>query len=292
MTRKPGALPGASALAQARSGGRFTATHERSWQCARLRLGDRDGARALVEVLLLHPRLPFASAHAALDTATRLGAVDPALVAIEARRIADGRRESGVVERPALSASTARRRTWPATPRSSPGARDEHAHDRAGGRADDRGDLARAARPRREHPAARASRRARSRAAARSSTPSSSHSSRGPPTAAPTAYLWLDALTQRVREEGRIALVSPAGYPRVRGKGRRHGRQRRRQARGAGRRCRHERGRGLGWPSLRGLVARGLSGVELVTSAHRRGRHLPQPRRGDPARRRRARRAA
>ena len=33
MTRKPGALPGASALAQARSGGRFTATHERSWQC-------------------------------------------------------------------------------------------------------------------------------------------------------------------------------------------------------------------------------------------------------------------
>ena len=178
MTRKPGALPCASALAQARSGGRFTATHERSWQCARLRLGDRDGARALVEVLLLHPRLPFASAHAALDTATRLGAVDPALVAIEARRIADGRRESGVVGRPALSASTARRRTWPATPRSSPGARDEHAHDRAGGRADDRGDLARAARP---------SRRARSRAAARSSTPSSSHSSRGPPTAAPTA---------------------------------------------------------------------------------------------------------
>ena len=33
---------------------------------------------------------------------TRLGAVDPALVAIQARRIADGRRETGVVERPAL----------------------------------------------------------------------------------------------------------------------------------------------------------------------------------------------
>ena len=47
-------------------------------------------------------------------------------------------------------------------------------------------------------------------------------------------YRWLDALTQRVREEGRIAQVSPAGYPRVRGKGRRHRRQRRRQARGAG----------------------------------------------------------
>ena len=50
----------------------------------------------------------------------------------------------------------------------------------------------------------------------------------------PYRYLRLDALTQRVREEGRIAQVSPAGYPRVRGWGRRHRRQRRRQARGAG----------------------------------------------------------
>ena len=32
----------------------------------------------------------------------QLGAADPALVAIEARRIADGRREAAVVERPAL----------------------------------------------------------------------------------------------------------------------------------------------------------------------------------------------
>ena len=31
-----------------------------------------------------------------------LGAVDPALVAIEARRIADGRRPAAVVERPVL----------------------------------------------------------------------------------------------------------------------------------------------------------------------------------------------
>ena len=102
LSHKPGALPGSSALAQARSGGGFTAAHERYWQRARLRLGDRGGTRALIEVLLLHRRLPFASVHAALDALTRLGAVDPALVAIEARRIADGRRETGVVERPAL----------------------------------------------------------------------------------------------------------------------------------------------------------------------------------------------
>ena len=102
LSRKPGALPGSIALAQARSGGGFTAAHERYWQRARRKLGDGAGTRALVEVLLLHRSLPFASVHAALDAVERLGAVDPALVAIEARRIADGHRETAVVERPAL----------------------------------------------------------------------------------------------------------------------------------------------------------------------------------------------
>ncbi len=58
LARKPGALPGSSALAQARSGGGFTAAHERFWQRARRRLGDAAGTRALIEVLLLHRRLP------------------------------------------------------------------------------------------------------------------------------------------------------------------------------------------------------------------------------------------
>ena len=102
LARKPGALPGASALAQARSGGGFTAAHERFWQRARRRLGDGAGTRALIEVLLLHRHLPAASVHAALDAVERMGAVDPALVAIEARRVAGGRRETAVVERPAL----------------------------------------------------------------------------------------------------------------------------------------------------------------------------------------------
>ena len=102
LSRKPGALPGSVALAQARSGGGFTAAHERFWQRARRKLGDGPGTRALIEVLLLHRHLPAASVHAALDAVEQLGAADPALVAIEARRIADGRREAAVVERPAL----------------------------------------------------------------------------------------------------------------------------------------------------------------------------------------------
>ena len=51
---------------------------------------------------MLHRHLPFAVVHAALVAMERIGSVDPALVAIEARRIADGRRETTVVERPAL----------------------------------------------------------------------------------------------------------------------------------------------------------------------------------------------
>jgi len=102
LVRKPGALPGASALAQARAAGGFTAAHERFWTRARRRLGDAGGSRALCEVLLLHRQLPFVAVHAALNTAERLGAVDPALVAIEARRLADGRRPTALVERPAL----------------------------------------------------------------------------------------------------------------------------------------------------------------------------------------------
>ena len=53
-------------------------------------------------MLLLHRRLPFTAVHAALDAVSRVGSVDPSLVAIEARRIADRPRETGVVERPAL----------------------------------------------------------------------------------------------------------------------------------------------------------------------------------------------
>ncbi len=102
LSRKPGALPGAVALAQARASGRFTAAHERFWKRARRKLGDREGTRALIEVLLLHRRLPFIPVHAALDAVERIGSVDPALVAIEARRIADGRRTAAVVERPTL----------------------------------------------------------------------------------------------------------------------------------------------------------------------------------------------
>lgn len=103
LVRKPGALPGALTTHQAREAGVLSAAHETFWKRARRRSGDASGTRALIEVLLLHRSLPFPAVHAALDSVNRMGSADPALVAIEARRITDGRGPTGsVVERPAL----------------------------------------------------------------------------------------------------------------------------------------------------------------------------------------------
>jgi len=90
LERKPGALPGSTALAQARASGAFTDTHERFWAAARARLGDGAGTRALIGVLLLQRRLPTAAVRAAMDAAVMLGNFDPDVVAIEARRVASG----------------------------------------------------------------------------------------------------------------------------------------------------------------------------------------------------------
>jgi transposase len=86
LTIKPGALPGATALARARAAGVFGPTHERFWETARRRLGDRDGTRALLEVLLLHRALPAAAVITGIEHALNVESLDPAVVAIEARR--------------------------------------------------------------------------------------------------------------------------------------------------------------------------------------------------------------
>jgi len=91
LERKPGALPGSTALAQARASGTFSATHERFWAEARRRLGDGAGTRALIGVLLLQRRLAADVVIAAMDAALQIGSVDVEVVAIEARRVAQRR---------------------------------------------------------------------------------------------------------------------------------------------------------------------------------------------------------
>jgi IS30 family transposase len=86
---KTGAFAGATALARARAAGVFGPAHERFWAQARRRLGDRDGTRALIEVLLLHRSVTAERVAAGIEAALGVGSVDPAVVAIEARRIVE-----------------------------------------------------------------------------------------------------------------------------------------------------------------------------------------------------------
>jgi hypothetical protein len=97
LARKPGALPGATALAQARAAGTFTPAHEAFWAAARKALGDGPGTRALVEVLLLHRHLGHGDVHAGLTAALAVGSVSPDVIAVEARKAA--------APRPAATAS-------------------------------------------------------------------------------------------------------------------------------------------------------------------------------------------
>lgn len=87
LTRKPGALPGATALVTARANGTFTQAHQRYWDTARARLGDREGTRALIEALL-YRTLPAAAVTTAITAATDTGILSGEALAVHARALA------------------------------------------------------------------------------------------------------------------------------------------------------------------------------------------------------------
>jgi transposase len=96
---KPGALAGSTALAQARTAGAFTTTHDAFWQAAKAAHGDAEGTRALIEVLLLHRRMPAAAVLAGMAVTLQAGSTSPDLVAIEARK-AEGAAEGAEPDPP------------------------------------------------------------------------------------------------------------------------------------------------------------------------------------------------
>ena len=91
LHRKPGALPGATALVQARAAKAFTAEHDAFWAAARKAHGDAGGTRALVEVLLLHRHLERADVLAGITAALSVGSTSADVVALEARKAVEQR---------------------------------------------------------------------------------------------------------------------------------------------------------------------------------------------------------
>ncbi|MFG2681591.1 IS21 family transposase [Streptomyces sp. NPDC048392] len=85
---KPGAMAGSTALVTARENGSFTEVHEAFWAAARSAHGDAAGTRALIEVLLLHRRMPAATVQQGMAAAIRAGATTADVVAVEARKTA------------------------------------------------------------------------------------------------------------------------------------------------------------------------------------------------------------
>jgi len=129
---KPGALPGSTALAQARAAGRFTPAHEAFWAAARHRHGDAAGTRALIEVLLLHRRLSRDAVLAGIRAALAAGSVSADVVAIEARKHPAGTETAQTAEPAAPQRSRAavvtlgarRQAALPADGRPAPSVRD------------------------------------------------------------------------------------------------------------------------------------------------------------------------
>lgn len=89
LVRKPGALPGATALEQARAAGKFTPVHDAWWAAARKAHGDAEGTRALIGVLMLHRHMDHAHVVEGLAAALRVGALTADAVALEARKVAE-----------------------------------------------------------------------------------------------------------------------------------------------------------------------------------------------------------
>ena len=73
LKTKPGGLPGATALAQAKARGVFTASHQCYWDAARRARGDAAGTRALIAILLAHRTMAAAALTSRDGPGRRLG---------------------------------------------------------------------------------------------------------------------------------------------------------------------------------------------------------------------------
>lgn len=87
LQHKPGALRRATPLRQARDRGRWPEEYDRLWEALRLRHGEADGTRQLLDVLLLHRDSLTEDVHQAVSMALELGCIDSGAIAVLLRRL-------------------------------------------------------------------------------------------------------------------------------------------------------------------------------------------------------------
>jgi hypothetical protein len=84
---KPGALPGARPLRQARDRGEWPASYDQLWKRLVERYGDAEGARQLIDVLLLHRTHGTDEVHQAVAMALQLGCCEAGAIAVLVRQL-------------------------------------------------------------------------------------------------------------------------------------------------------------------------------------------------------------
>ncbi|MBR7828150.1 IS21 family transposase, partial [Actinospica sp. MGRD01-02] len=97
---RPGALQGSRVLHHARAQGAFTSEHEAYWAKARKDLGDQDGTRALIHILLLHRHNHPADVQHGIRTALGLGTLSLDVIALETRKAAQAAGRAPTVTAP------------------------------------------------------------------------------------------------------------------------------------------------------------------------------------------------
>jgi hypothetical protein len=80
LSRKPGALAGSMPLEQCRAQGRWPESFDRFWAKLEQRHGKHEGARAMVDVLLLGRAHPFERLRAVVEQALEMGVSDVAAI--------------------------------------------------------------------------------------------------------------------------------------------------------------------------------------------------------------------
>jgi transposase len=87
LWRKPGALSRSLALRQAREHGRWPEKYDELWDHLRLRYGETEGTKHLLEVLLMHRDAEAEEVHTAVELALEYGCYDSGAIALLLRQL-------------------------------------------------------------------------------------------------------------------------------------------------------------------------------------------------------------